>query len=881
MRMRRWLAALLCLALVLGILPEVRAAEASGDLEYTTNAGGLTITGCRNKNVTALVIPATIDGRPVTELGRKAFWDCNAISSVSLPEGLQRIGEQVFRTDYLKELVIPASVQAFSGDQQLFHMERVYNYSRTANLWAPDCEARVYMYQGDEPLPMSINRNYCPFEETGFDPRTQPLFTEGAMTYAIVDGEAILLEAAPAGSFTVPDTLGGCPVTRIAPFCFLGANRLTSLTLPDSIRVIGRGAIQRGPYIQSENDPLQVTGLPAALECVGEYAFRQTDLHTVTALPAGISHVGQGAFESCMLETLTVPGTLKTIRSMAFVNNPLRDLVLEEGVETLEINAISIASGRIVLPKSVRSVSQFWMSGQVYGKPDGLDIYCAAAGPVGDLLREYEVPFYDLDTGEYYAVPYKVNQGGVNYRVYPGHYAEVLSLDLGAPAKLVIPAEVEGVPVEEVFEGALSSETLLSVELPDTVKRIDGLAMTDSTNLQRLRLPEGLTSFDSQCIMNCYQLHVLYIPASVTEIKQNYLKFDRILLVEPGSYAEEYARAHDCVFVPVEEGTQYVSEGRALCRVEPEGAVLVGLVSGEDVDGTPYYEVPDSVGGLPVVGIDGGVVFGGSARTMQGLDTRIDLVLGSNVEWIAPGALDGSGIRGLYTFPALRELPEDLFAGAGDRPVVIGGFYGSYAQDYAQAHGIPFVIMDGTPFTDVPRESWFFAPVFVCYRLGLMVGTSETTFSPNSNASRAMLVTVLWRMSGSPMPVDAHFEDVPFDSWYYGAVNWAAENGVVYGVGQNRFAPNQSITREQTAAILFRLAAAAGYPVDSFAPLGGFRDAASASEYARSALMWAVDAGIMQGNDRHELRPRGTATRAELAAMLVRFIAWCEMEMEA
>ncbi|MBR4131992.1 MAG: S-layer homology domain-containing protein, partial [Oscillospiraceae bacterium] len=622
---------------------------------------------------------------------------------------------------------------------------------------------------------------------------------------------------------------------------------------------------------------LRVTGLPAALEYVGEYAFRQTDLHTVTALPAGISHVGQGAFESCMLETLTVPGTLKTIRSMAFVNNPLRELVLEEGVETLEPSSVVMSSGRIVLPKTVTSVEQFW----VYDSSEDLTICCAAEGPVGDLLRANEMGFYDLDTGEYCAMPYKVNQGGVNYRVYPGHYAEVLSLDLGAPADLIIPAQVEGLPVEAVSDWALSSDSLRSIELPDTVRRIAEYAMTDSTNLQRLRLPEGLKSFDSQCIMNCYQLHVLYIPASVTEIKENYLKFDRILLVEPGSYAEDYARTHECVFVPVEEGTQYVSEGLALCRVAPEGAVLVGLVSGEDENGTPYYEAPDTVAGLPVVGIDGGAVFGGSARTMQDLDTRIDLVLGSNVEWIAPGALDGSGIRGLYTFPALRELPEDLFACAGDRPVEIGGFYGSYAQDYAQARGIPFVILDGTPFTDVPRESWFFAPVFVCYRLGLMVGTSATTFSPNSNASRAMLVTVLWRMSGSPLPVDAHFEDVPFDSWYYGAVNWAAENGVVYGVGQNRFAPNQSITREQTAAILFRLAAAAGYPVDSFAPLGGFRDASEASDYARSALMWAVDAGIMQGNDRHELRPRGTATRAELAAMLVRFIAWCEMEMEA
>ena len=877
MHLKRWLAVLICLALLPGVLPEVRAAQVYGDFEYTVNDGSVTITGCRDKEITALVIPAAINGNPVTELGRKSFWDCNAISSIRLPEGLQRIGEQAFCTDRLKELVIPASVQAFSSEQQLPNLERVYNYSRTANRWRPHCAARIYMYQGDEPMELSRVGNYCPFEEIGFDPRTQTLYTEGRMTYALVDGEAILLEADPVWSFTVPDTLGGCPVTRIAPFCFLGAAFLKNLTLPDSVRMIGRGAVQIGPSIDSKNDPVFVTGLPAALEYVGEYAFINQDLHTVTALPSGLTHVGAFAFGSCQIETLTVPGSLKALHTGVLFNNPFRDLVLEEGVEVLEINAISVTTGRIVLPGSIRSVSQFWTP----VKPDGLDIYCAADGPVGDLLRLYEVPFYDLDTGEYYALPYNVTQGGVRYRVYPGRYAMVLGLELGAPAELVIPAEVEGVPVEEVFEGALSSETLLSIELPDTVRRIDRLAMTNSTNLQYLRLPEGLTVFDSMSILNCTQLHVLRIPASVTEIRDNYLKFDRILLVEAGSYAEEYARTHECAFVRMEEGTQYVGMGRALCRVEPEGAVLVGLVSGEDVNGTPCYEVPDTVGELPVVGIDAGCVFGGSAVNMQIFDTRIDLLLGSHVEWIAPGALDGTGIRGLYTYPALRELPEDLFADAGDRPVEIGGFFGSYAQTYAQAHGIPFVILDGTPFTDVPRESWYFEPVFRCYWSGLMNGTSDTTFSPNANASRAMLVTVLWRMCDAPMPAGAYFADVPSDSWYCGAVNWAAENGVVFGTGPYRFSPDQNVTREQTAAILFRLASAMGLPADSFAPLGGFRDADSASDYARSALMWAVDAGILQGNDRHELRPQGTATRAELAAMLIRFVAWYEKEMAA
>ena len=466
--------------------------------------------------------------------------------------------------------------------------------------------------------------------------------------------------------------------------------------------------------------------------------------------------------------------------------------------------------------------------------------------------------------------PRIARQGGVSYRLYPDRYAEVYGLTLGVPADLVIPESVEGLPVKRVCNWALSSDVLRSVELPDTVEEIAAYAMTDCRNLERLRLPEGLQTLDASCVAGCGKLRVLHIPASVTQI-QGDLCFNRVLMGASGSCAEAYALRLGGAFAAEQPGAAYVTLGTAACRVEPEGAVLVGLaLSGPDEpDGGCYYAVPDTVGGLPVIGVDGGAVF-----TESMAET---LYLGANVRWIAPGALERTGIVRLYTHAALTALPEPLFgSGADPARLEIYGDSGSDAQRYAGLHGIRFVELDGVPFTDVPRESWFFESVRACYWSGLMNGTSGTAFSPHSDASRAMLVTVLWRMMGAPPAQSAHFADVPIDHWGFVAINWAAENGVAYGTGPNRFAPNQSITREQTAAILFRLADATGLPTDSFAPLGGFRDAAEASAYARSALMWAVDAGILRGNDKSELRPLGRASRAELATMLTRFLAWQE-----
>ena len=172
------------------------------------------------------------------------------------------------------------------------------------------------------------------------------------------------------------------------------------------------------------------------------------------------------------------------------------------------------------------------------------------------------------------------------------------------------------------------------------------------------------------------------------------------------------------------------------------------------------------------------------------------------------------------------------------------------------------------PFTDVNTGDWFFDYVAYVYANGLMDGVSATTFEPNATLTRAMLVTILWRVECEPVVnYLLPFTDVPADAWYTEAVRWAASEGIVTGVSDTSFAPNAEITREQLAAILHRYA---GEPATA-ANLAGYADGASVSAYAVDAMSWCVEHMIITGVTDTTLEPQGTATRAQCATMLMRF----------
>ena len=182
------------------------------------------------------------------------------------------------------------------------------------------------------------------------------------------------------------------------------------------------------------------------------------------------------------------------------------------------------------------------------------------------------------------------------------------------------------------------------------------------------------------------------------------------------------------------------------------------------------------------------------------------------------------------------------------------------------------------PFTDVSEKDWFYGDVMFVYENGLMLGTSKTLFSPHGTATRGMMATILWRMEGSPAPKGKNsFTDVEAGKWYADAITWTAENSIFAGYGKDKFGPDDPITREQLAAIFYRYADCKGYDLTVKGNLDKFKDADKITDYAKTAMQWAVGSGLVKGKSGNLLDPQGTATRAEIAAMLHRFIEKYEL----
>jgi len=231
------------------------------------------------------------------------------------------------------------------------------------------------------------------------------------------------------------------------------------------------------------------------------------------------------------------------------------------------------------------------------------------------------------------------------------------------------------------------------------------------------------------------------------------------------------------------------------------------------------------------------------------------------IELIAPA--------GIYTV---------TFEGDTEKMVTVASEGGKVSVSEDGAVEVPEVVPvtpeSELPFTDVKATDWFYNAVKYVYENGLMSGTSETTFSPAATTSRGMITSILWRMEGRPYAENAlPFTDVKADAYYAEAIAWAAEEGIVSGYGDT-FGPDDNITREQLASILWRYAKYKGYDVSvgEDTNILSYTDAFDISEYAIPAMQWACGDGIISGNDDGTLNPKGHAQRSHAAQMLMKFM---------
>lgn len=288
-----------------------------------------------------------------------------------------------------------------------------------------------------------------------------------------------------------------------------------------------------------------------------------------------------------------------------------------------------------------------------------------------------------------------------------------------------------------------------------------------------------------------------------------------------------------------------------------EGEEATTMTFSVDLSGVAYYQAP-SHGGSGSSGGSASTTYtltfetnGGNAisKVTKNKGTTIDLAQ------YAP-TKSGATFEGWYTDKGLTQKITSVKLDAN-------------TTVYAKWTEAP---VSGLPFKDVKTADWFYNDVKYVYEKGMMAGTAADVFAPNATTTRAMIVTILYRLEGSPAVTGtSSFVDVPAGQWYTDAVNWAAANQIVKGTSATTFAPNDSITREQMAAILYRYAQYKGYDVTKKADLSGYSDNGQVSAYAKDALAWANAAKLINGVTNTTLAPQGNATRAQVSAILHRF----------
>ena len=267
-----------------------------------------------------------------------------------------------------------------------------------------------------------------------------------------------------------------------------------------------------------------------------------------------------------------------------------------------------------------------------------------------------------------------------------------------------------------------------------------------------------------------------------------------------------------------------------------------------------------------------------NAAQQRALGTQAGSAVLANASVLVDGAAascPAGSVRAAVAVNAADDLTAWSLADDGSISAVSGA-YDAGQQTYA------FDVVNGVtaiarfPFTDVVAGTWYYGAAAYAYNNGLFAGMTPTTFAPNATMTRAMLVSVLWRLAGEPAPKAPNtFVDVPDGAWYTDAVTWAAENGVVSGIGGSRFDPSGFVTREQTAEILYNYAHSKGYDVSARADLTAFPDAGSVSGWAEEALAWANAAGLINGTVRDGqtiLDPQGSASRAQVAMILMNYV---------
>ncbi len=604
-------------------------------------------------------------------------------------------------------------------------------------------------------------------------------------------------------------------LTKIGGSAFSGCVKLSEIQLPENLQQVAAGAFDHCERLQALTlpagltafSPLSVTG------CESLAAFNVAEGNPAFAAKDGVLFSKDGSVLICYPQGKTgngynVPNEVKEIGDRAFESAKIKQISLPDGLTKLGDGAF-VGSGltEFTLPKTVSAVPEALLGG------------CAALKKV--TLHEGVTA---IGSGAFFecAALAKIDLPAGLQRIGSDAFCFCAAL-----REVTLPAGLS-----ELGYGAFSRTGISTVTIPVAITVLDSDLFSFCENLSEVKLHDGITSLGYGLFRGCTALEHISLPESVTEIK-------------PTCFAGS--------------GLKEFTFPKGVTRTE-----------------THLFENCTSIKTVDCPGIER-ICFD-AFRNCTALEK---VTFGSALKEITAGAFDGcKSLRDVYYAADLEHWRAVSVGMAGrDDPLLTATLH--------TTDGDSTVFPVAAVFSDVASDAWYAEAVNYAYLEKLMVGVAEDRFAPEDTVTRAMVVTPLWRREGSPV-VDKNyaqpFSDVGGGAWYTEPVTWAISKEIVKGypipfTGAPTgifyyFAPNQNVTREELATFLYRYATAIGMDTSAHSDLNAFADQAKVSDWAKDALQWCVAVKIIDGmtdNGKQVLNPQGTATRAQFAAMLMRF----------
>ena len=372
-------------------------------------------------------------------------------------------------------------------------------------------------------------------------------------------------------------------------------------------------------------------------------------------------------------------------------------------------------------------------------------------------------------------------------------------------------------------------EEVTKVELPHTLETIGHSAFFKCSRLTSIELKEKVKSISEDAFYKCTSLKNIYVYASNT----NYAAVDGVLYNKDKTKIIKYP------------------EGKTNDKYELSSAVT-------SVDNHAFYGTK-----LEEITIPKETTEIGKDAFVDSKDLTIMCKAGTKIEEYA--------IANKISYIAESEKPAGSEKPSGNKTPTKNE---TADKDENVEDGNAEDSSWENPFVDVNKNDWYYNAIKFAYQNNLFKGTSNDMFSPNSTMTRGMAVTVLYRLEGSKEEEESIFDDIDNTQYYASPVAWANKNKIVMGIGENKFAPNNDLTREQLVSILYRYAQHKGKEKKSEKniDINSFEDYSEISEYAISAFEWGIEAGIITGRTATTLAPKGIVTRAEVATMMMRFV---------